>query len=237
MCGIDVALVQMIAGGRLMNRKFRIMIVEDHGIMRESVKSLLSSGPEFEIVGEAADGYEAIERIQELKPDLVLTDLSMPKMNGIEMIEEVKRKVRDTKIIALTVHRGEEYVLATLKAGADGYVLKEDSYVELSVAIKHVLKGQRYLSPGVSGKLIEGYLDGRKPEELHSVWETLTKREREILKLIAEGYRNREIADQLYISVNTVEKHRSNIMEKLNIHNTATLIAFAVEKGLVERNY
>lgn len=233
MRGIDVALVQMIAGGRLMNRKFRIMIVEDHGIMRESVKSLLSSGPEFEVVGEAADGYEAIERIQELKPDLVLTDLSMPKMNGIEMIEEVKRKVRDTKIIALTVHRGEEYVLATLKAGADGYVLKEDSYVELSVAIKHVLKGQRYLSPGVSGKLIEGYLDGRKPEELHSVWETLTKREREILKLIAEGYRNREIADQLYISVNTVEKHRSNIMDKLNIHSTAGLIAYAIEKGLV----
>lgn len=218
-----------------MNRKFRIVIVEDHGIMRESMKALLSSGEEFEIVGEAADGHEAIERIQELKPDLVLTDLSMPKMNGIEMIEEIKRRVRETKIIALTVHRGEEYVLAALKAGAEGYVLKEDSYVELSMAMKHVLRGERYLSPGISRKLIEGYLNGRKPPRLQSVWDTLTKREREILKLIAEGHRNREIADQLYISVNTVEKHRSNIMEKLNIHNAATLIAFAVEKGLVEK--
>jgi DNA-binding NarL/FixJ family response regulator len=218
-----------------MNQKYRIMIVEDHAIIREGLRSLLSSTKEFDIVGEAENGRQAIECIEKLRPDLVVTDLSMPKLDGMDMIETIKKQSPNTKVIALTVHRGEEYVLATLKAGADGYVLKEASYSELLMAIQNVLKGKHYLSPEISGKLIEGYLDGRKSVKLESIWETLTKREREILKLIAEGYKNKEIAKQLYISVNTVEKHRSNIMDKLDLHSTAALIAFAMEKGLVGR--
>ncbi len=218
-----------------MDQKYRVVIAEDHAIIREGLRSLLSSAKEFEIVAEAQDGREALHLIEQLKPDLVLTDLSMPRMDGMDVIETIKRQRPQTKIIALTVHRGEEYVLATLKAGVDGYVLKEASYAELILAIRSVLKGKHYLSPEISGKLIEGYLDGRKTVKIKSIWETLTKREREILKLIAEGYKNKEMAEQLYISVNTVEKHRSNIMDKLNIHSTAALIAFAIEKGLVKK--
>ena len=218
-----------------MGEKYRVVIVEDHAIIREGLRSLLSSGKEFDIVGEAEDGREAIRCIQNLKPDLVLTDLSMPRLDGMDMIETVKRQSPETKVIALTVHRGEEYVLATLKAGADGYVLKESTYTELMMAIRSVLKGKHYLSPEISGKLIEGYIEGRKSVKIQSIRETLTKREREILKLIGEGYKNKEIADQLYISVNTVEKHRSNVMERLNVHSTAALVALAIEKGLVTK--
>ena len=218
-----------------MEQRYRVVIVEDHAIIREGLRSLLSSGNEFEIVGEAEDGRQAIQSVGKLKPDLVLTDLSMPRMDGMDMITEIKKQCVETKIIALTVHRGEEYVLATLKAGADGYVLKEADYAELLVAIRSVLKGKRYLSPAISGQLINGYLEGRKATAPQSVWETLTKREREILKLIAEGSKNKEIADTLYISVNTVEKHRSNIMDKLNLHTTAALVTFAIEKGLVSK--
>lgn len=217
------------------DEKWRVVIVEDHAIIREGLRSLLSSVKGFDIVGEAEDGRVAIERIEELKPDLVLTDLSMPKMDGMDMIQTIKKRSPQTKIIALTVHRGEEYILATLKAGADGYVLKEADSAELVLAMKNVVKGKHYISPDISGKLIQGYLDSRKSLNVDSVWEALTKREREILKLIAEGHKNKEIADQLYISINTVEKHRSNIMDKLNIHNTAALIAFAMENGLAGR--
>lgn len=218
-----------------MNEKYRVIIVEDHAIIREGLRSLLSSTKEFEIVGEAEDGREAIRWIENLKPDLVLTDLSMPTMDGMDVIETTKKKSPKTKVVALTVHRGEEYILATLKAGADGYVLKEASYSELMMAIRSVLKGKHYLSPEISGKLIEGYIDGRKTIKVQSVWETLSRREREVLKLIGEGYKNKEIAELLFISVNTVEKHRSNMMEKLGFHNTAALVAFAIEKGLVTR--
>ena len=133
----------------------------------------------------------------------------------------------------MTVHKTEEYILSTLKAGADGYVLKDTTHSELVMAIKNVLKGKRYLSPGISEKVIEGYLAGRRTLKTKSSWDTLTQREREILKLIAEGYKNKEVADYLYISLKTVEKHRSNLMRKLDLHNVAALTAFAVEKGLI----
>jgi DNA-binding NarL/FixJ family response regulator len=214
-----------------MDRKCRVLIVEDHAIIREGLRSLLSSTGEFEIAGEADDGRKAVDLAEKLKPDLILTDLSMPRMDGMEMIHTIKRQSPATKIIALTVHRGDEYVLATLKAGADGYLLKEANCAELMMAIRSVLKGNHYLSPEISGKLIEGYLEGRKSAQPHSLFETLSKREREVLKLIGEGHKNQEIADMLFISVNTVEKHRSNIMEKLNVHSTASLIALAIEKG------
>jgi len=218
-----------------MNQKYRVVIVEDQTIIREGLRSLLTSAKEFDVVGEAVDGREAIRCIEKCKPDLVLTDLSMPRMNGTDMIETIKKQSPKTKVIALTVHQEEEYVLATLKAGVDGYLLKETSYPELLMAIRSVLKGNHYLSPEISGKLISGYLEGRKSFKIDSLWETLTRREREILKLIAEGYKNKEIADYLCISAKTVETHRANLMRKLDLHNTAALVALATEKGLVSK--
>jgi DNA-binding NarL/FixJ family response regulator len=170
-----------------------------------------------------------------MKPDLVLMDLSMPRMNGMDAIREIKRRSPKTKILVLTVHRTEEYILATFKVGADGYVLKDATHSELAMAIKTVLSGRHYISPGISDKVLEGYLEGRKTLKTRTSWETLTHREREILKLIAEGYKNKEIADYLCISAKTVEKHRANLMEKLDLHNVQALTTFAIEKGLVSR--
>jgi len=218
-----------------MTPKYRIVIAEDHTILREGLRSLLSSHPEFEIVGEAEDGREAIQCVEKFKPDLILTDLSMPRMNGIEAVQEIKRQNPQTKVLVLTVHKTEEYILSALKAGADGYLLKDSTHVELVMAVKKVLSGKPYISPEVSEKVIEGYLEGRKRVRSKTSYETLTSREREILKLIAEGYKNKEIADDLCISVKTVEKHRANLMEKLNLHNVQALTAFAIEKGLVSR--
>lgn len=217
------------------NRK--VVIAEDHAILREGLKSLLisNSNMNFEIVGEAEDGREAIKCVERLKPDLIIMDLSMPKMNGMEAIREIKRISKEIKIVVLTVHKNEEYILASFKAGADGYVLKDSSYNELMMAIQNVLKGKRFISPEISEKVLEGYIEGRERLKEKTSWETLTPREREILKLIAEGYKNKEIAEELCISVKTVEKHRSNIMEKLNLHNAQALTTFAIEKGLVSK--
>ncbi len=215
--------------------KQKVVIAEDHAILRDGLKSLLTSNMDFEVVGEAEDGREAIRCVERLKPDLIIMDLSMPRMNGMEAIREIKRISKDIKVVVLTVHKNEEYILATFKAGADGYVLKDSSYNELIMAIRSVLKGKRYISPEISDKVLEGYIEGKERLKQKTSWELLTPREREILKLIAEGYRNREIAEELCISVKTVEKHRSNIMEKLNLHNVQALTTFAIEKGLVSR--
>ena len=218
-----------------MSPKYRIVIAEDHTILREGLRALLSSTPDFEIVGEAEDGREAIRCVEKLKPNLILTDLSMPRMNGMDAIREIKRRAPGTKILVLTVHKTEEYILATLQAGANGYLLKDSTHAELLAAVRHVLSGKHYISPGISDKVLDGYLEGRKTLKTRTSWETLTQREREILKLIAEGYKNKEIADDLCISVKTVEKHRANLMEKLNLHNVQALTTFAIEKGLVSR--
>ena len=218
-----------------MNPKYRIVIAEDYTILREGLRALLSSRPEFEVVGEAEDGRSAIQCIERLKPTLVLMDLSMPRMNGMDAIREIKKKSPETKILVLTVHKQEEYILATFKAGADGYALKDSTQAELVMAIKSVLMGKPYVSPGISEKVIEGYLEGRRTLKSRTPYETLTHREREILKLIAEGCKNKEIADDLCISVKTVEKHRANLMEKLGLHNVQALTAFAIERGLVSK--
>jgi DNA-binding NarL/FixJ family response regulator len=216
-----------------MTQKIKIVIAEDHTIVREGLRALLDSDPELEVVGEVEDGREAIRSIKTFDPELLLMDLSMPRMNGMDAIREIKKRQPAIKIIVLTVHKTEEYVLASLEAGADGYILKDATHAELIICIKHVLKGKRYLSPEVSDKVINGYLDGKKGIKEETAWDKLTQREREILKLIAEGYKNREIADYLYISVKTVEKHRANLMGKLDLHSASGLTAFAIEKGLV----
>ncbi|MGA7874660.1 MAG: response regulator transcription factor [Desulfoferrobacter sp.] len=216
-----------------MEGKKSIVIAEDHTILREGLKMLLSSNPQYEIVAEAEDGLQAIRHCESLRPDLVLMDLSMPRMNGMGAVQEIKKQCPQTKILVLTVHKTEEYILATLKAGADGYVLKDATHGELELAIECVFSGKSYLSPGISEKVIEGYLEGRKSVRNVSSWDTLTQREREILKMIAEGYKNKEIGNYLCISTKTVEKHRANLMKKLDLHSTSALTAFALEKGLI----
>jgi DNA-binding NarL/FixJ family response regulator len=215
--------------------KKRIVIAEDHTILREGLKALLSLNTELVVVGEAQDGREAVRIASELKPDLMLMDLSMPRMNGIEAIKEIKKQHPEIKIIVLTVYKTEEYVLASLQAGADGYILKEANHAEFLLAIKNVLMGKHYLSPEISGKVIEGYLKGQQDHAPLTVWDTLTSREREILKLVGEGYKNREIADELCISLKTVEKHRENLMKKLDLHTASALTSYAIEKGLVTK--
>ena len=215
--------------------KLKIVLAEDHTILREGLRALLSADPSFEIIGEAQNGREAVRCVERLEPDLLLMDLSMPRMSGMDAIREIKNRYPEIKIIALTVHKTEEYLLTTLKAGADGYVLKDATHDELVMAIKNVMSGKSYLSPGVSEKVIEGYLQGRESNRSLSPWETLSQREREVLKLIAEGFKNKEIAEDLCISLKTVEKHRANLMKKLDLHNAAALTVYAVQKGLVNR--
>lgn len=216
-----------------MGEKQRVVIAEDHTILREGLRMLLASNPALEVVAEAEDGLEAFRYAETLKPHLILMDLSMPRMSGMGAIQEIKKQCPQTKILVLTVHSTEEYILAALKAGADGYVLKDATHSELMLAINCVLSGKSYLSPGISEKVIEGYLEGRKTLKTQAPWETLTQREQEVLKMVAEGYRNRAIADYLCISVKTVEKHRANLMRKLDLHSVSAITAFAMEKGLI----
>jgi DNA-binding NarL/FixJ family response regulator len=218
-----------------MENRLSIVLADDHTILREGLRALLAADSNFEIVGEARDGREAVRCVEKLGPDLILMDLSMPRMSGMDAIREIKKRYPDTKIIALTVHKTEEYLLTTLQAGADGFVLKDATHDELILAINNVMGGKSYLSPGVSEKVIEGYLKGKEGSGALGSWESLSQREREVLKLIAEGFKNKEIAEELCISLKTVEKHRANLMKKLDLHNAAALTVYAVEKGLVNR--
>ena len=211
----------------------RIFIVEDHTLLRAGLRALLSQDPDLEIVGEADNGRDAIRAISTLSPNLVLMDISMAGMNGIEAMIDIKRRNPETRILVLTIHKTEEYIHASLRAGADGYMLKDASHDELRVAIRSVLNGKTYLSPDISGKVINGYLGTGKDSGLSSSWDTLTHREREVLKLVAEGHPNKFIANYLCLSIKTVEKHRSNLMKKLDLHNASMITAYAIEKGLI----
>ena len=210
-----------------------IVIAEDHTILRDSLQSLLEMQEDLTVVGLAAHGLEAVQCADAFQPDIILMDISMPKMDGLSAIREIKQRHPEIKILTLTVHRDEEYILAAFKAGADGYCLKDAHFDEVLNAIRIVLSGKSYMSPEVSEKVLEGYLEGRKTLKTGSSWNSLTQREKEVLKLIAEGHKNAEIADFLCISVKTVNKHRSNLMQKLDLHNASALTAYAIEKGLV----
>jgi len=216
-----------------MDSKKQIFIVEDHRLFREGLKAMLSPNPEYEIAGEAEDGLEAVRLIRKTKPDLVLLDLSMPRVSGFSVLREIKAAMPEVKILVLSIHESDEYVLQAFEAKADGYAVKDSSREELRVAIRSVLYGKKYISPGVAGSVLEGYIDGRKTLKRRSALDTVTQREKEVLKLLGEGHQNKEIADLLNISVKTVEKHRANLMTKLDLHNAAALTAFAFEHGLI----
>src|SRR5512140_3448517 len=216
-----------------MSGKKRIVIVEDHTLLRAGVRSLLQQDPTLEIVGEADNGRDAVRLMETLAPDLVLMDISMPGMNGIEAIIDIKRRYPKKLVLVLTAHRADEYIHESLKAGADGYILKDATHDELRVAIRSVLNGKTYLSPDISNNVVSVYLGGGKGAGYSSAWESVTHRERQVLKLVAEGRSNKFIAEYLCLSVKTVEKHRSNLMRKLDLHNASMLTSFAIGKGLI----
>jgi two-component system, NarL family, response regulator NreC len=213
----------------------KIVIAEDQTLVRQGLRSLLESEKRFNVVAEAGDGIEAIRLVEKHKPDLVLLDLAMPKMSGLSALKDIKNRYPETKILALTFHSSEEYILEAFESGADGYCLKKDSHAELLAAIKNILSGKSYISPAISSKVLEGYLEGRKKLKKKTSLETLTQREKEVLKLVGEGYSSIKIGDILCISSKTVDKHRSNIMNKVNLHSVAALTAYAIEKGLVTK--
>ena len=214
-------------------QKHSILIADDHSILREGLRALLSGAPDLEVIGEAENGQDAIEKAKQLQPEIILLDLSMPIINGTEAMRVIKERNPDIRIVALTVHKSEEYVRATLDAGADAYVLKDDTSIDLLTAIRNVGEGKVHLSPGICEKVINGFLE--RPGKARSMrsWDQLTRREREVLKLIAEGNKNRGIAECLSVSVKTVEKHRANLMRKLDLHGVSALTVYAINTGLV----
>ncbi len=217
----------------MQENKLRILIAEDHALVRAGVRALLSETPDFEVVGESDNGRDAVRAVGELKPHIVLMDLTMPGMNGMEAIMDIKRRYPDTRVLVLTLHKTEEFICASMKAGADGYILKEATPGELRAAVRSVSNGKTYVSQDVSGKMLSRDPGAANFSAANSTWDTLTQREREVLKLVAEGKSNKEIAEFLFLSVKTVEKHRAKLMAKLGIRNAAALTAYAIERGLV----
>ena len=219
-----------------MTKTYTILLADDHSILRAGLRSILDSQPEFEVVAEVDNGKDALQTAIALKPSLLLTDLSMPKTNGTECVREVKKRAPEVKILVLTMHAGEEHIHAALNAGADGYILKDDSHDELINAIKNVLSGKTHLSPSICTNVVNGYLSSSESDKPMASWEILTHREREVIKLIAEGYRSKDIAEYLTISIKTVEKHRSNLMKKLDLHSISSLTNYAIQNGLANQD-
>jgi len=203
-------------------------------IVREGLRALLLAKSGYQIVAEVENGCELIDAATRLSPDLILTDLSMPRMNGIEAIKEIRRRFPQLKILVLTVHADDAYIHACVSGGANGYIMKDASSPELLAAIDSVLNGKTYFCSAATEQIISLYLHGAKAGSPASPWDSLTSRERQTLKLIAEGNTNKQIAYYLNISAKTVEKHRAKLMKKLCLHSAAALTAFAVKKGLVE---
>ena len=216
-----------------MGKTLRILIVEDHSLFRAGLRALLTQDDDFEVVGESDNGRDAIRAVGESKPDVVMMDLTMPGMNGMEAIADIKRRYPYTRILVVTLHKTEEFIFASLRAGADGYILKDATHEELRVAIRSVSVGKTYLSRDVSVKVANGYRETGEFPRSQGTLDMLTHREREVLKLVAEGRSNKEIAEFLFLSVKTVEKHRASLMLKLGVHKAAGLTAYAIEKGLL----
>lgn len=214
--------------------KIRILLADDHTILRAGLKMIVNKQPDMEVVGEAQDGRQAIHEAQRLQPDIILMDITMPDINGIEATKQIKRSLPDIRILILTMHEHDEYVFQALRAGASGYMLKEAADTELITALHVIQSGQFYLSPAAQSVMVGDYLQRVRTGEEKDSYSSLTEREREILKLVAEGHTNNQIAERLIISPKTVDTHRTHIMDKLNLHSRAELVKYAMRRGLLE---
>jgi two-component system, NarL family, response regulator NreC len=214
--------------------KIRVLLADDHTILRAGLKMMLNAQPDIEAVGEASDGRQAISEAERLSPDVVIMDITMPECNGIEATRHIKRLLPDVRVLVLTMHENEEYLFQTLRAGAAGYMLKEAADTDLISAIRVVASGRFYLSPSAQSMLVSDYLQRVHTGEERDSYSALTEREREILKLVAEGYTNSQIGERLFISPKTVDTHRTHVMDKLNLHSRAELVRYAMRRGLLE---
>jgi len=211
----------------------RILIADDHGIVRTGLKLLLDRATGMEVVGEAADGREAVRLARELKPDITILDIGMPLLNGLDAAAHILRENDRTGIIILSMHTDESYILRALDAGAKGYLLKDHADEDLERAIQSVAAGKPYFSPSIAQALLEDYVNLMRERRVQDSYDLLTEREREVLQLLAGGKSNKEVASVLNISPYTIETHRNNLMQKLNLHNTAEIVLYAVRKALI----
>ncbi|MDR7544548.1 MAG: response regulator transcription factor [Armatimonadota bacterium] len=216
------------------HKVLRVLIAEDHAIVREGIRRLLTAEPDIEVVGEAGDGEVAVDLAQSLRPDVVCLDVSMPRLNGVEATRQIKSLMPEVGIVILTMHEDEAYFYELVKAGASGYVLKRASARDLVDAVRAVASGHTFLHPVVARRLVTEYESRAVREDDRARFDGLTERERQVVRLIANGKTNREIAEILHISVKTVETHRTHIMEKLDLHDRAHLVRYAVRKGLID---
>ncbi|HYK58320.1 MAG TPA: response regulator transcription factor [Bryobacteraceae bacterium] len=214
-------------------KSIRILLADDHTVMRRGLRLLLDSQPEFSVVAEASDGREAVEKAETVQPDVAVIDIAMPNLSGIEAAQRITSSLPDVAIVILSMHSDEGYVLRSLKVGAKGYLLKDSAEGDLIEAIKAVHRGKTFFSPEISKMLVEDYIREIRTRGVEDSYDLLTPREREILQLLAEGKSNKEIAQALNLSLYTVETHRRNLQEKLNLHSLAELILYAVRKGLI----
>ncbi|MGH2509183.1 MAG: response regulator [Ktedonobacteraceae bacterium] len=211
-----------------------ILLADDHTILRAGLKMMLNAQPDMEVVGEAQDGRQALHEALRLHPDIILMDITMPDMNGIEATKQVKKQLPEVKVLILTMHENEEYVFQALRAGASGYMLKEAADTDLINALHVIQSGNFYLSPTAQSVMVGDYLQRVRAGEEKDSYSSLTERERGILKLVAEGFTNNQIAERLVISPKTVDTHRTHIMDKLNLHSRAELVKYAMRRGLLE---
>ena len=211
----------------------RVLLADDHSIVRRGLRSLIESEPDMQVVAEASDGLEALRLCDEHQPDAIILDVAMPKMNGIEVAERVQKLARPPSVLVLSMHADESYIIRALAAGARAYLLKDATDEDLIPALRAVAAGRPFFSPSVTGVLIEDYVRQLQARGLTDSYHLLTDREREVLQLLAEGRSNKEVAALLDVGVSTVETHRANLMQKLNLHNTAEIVLYAVRKRII----
>jgi RNA polymerase sigma factor (sigma-70 family) len=214
-------------------KKTRVLIADDHGIVRTGLRLQLEQSPDFEVVGEASDGREAARMAEELLPDIVIMDIAMPSLNGIQATTQIVKKNPHIGVIILSMYSDETYITRTLAAGAKGYLLKDNAEVDLFRAVQTVAQGKPFFSPAIANTLLEDYMRQMQQKGLQDSYDLLTEREKEILQLLAEGRSNKEVATLLNLSTNTVETHRTRIMQKLNLHSAAEIVLYAVRKRII----
>jgi RNA polymerase sigma factor (sigma-70 family) len=214
-------------------KKIRVLIADDHGIVRTGLRLQLEQNTDFEVVGEASDGREAVVMSEELSPDIVIMDIAMPNLNGIQATTQIVKKNPQTGVIILSMYSDETYLTRTLAAGAKGYLLKENAEVDLDRAVRLVAEGKPFFSPAIANTLLEDYMRQLQQRGLQDSYDLLTEREKEILQLLAEGKSNKDVATLLNLSQNTVETHRTRIMQKLGLHSTADIVLYAVRKRII----
>ncbi len=214
-------------------KRIRVLIVDDHTLVRDGIRALLELVANIEVVGEATNGKEALEKVEQLAPDVVLMDLAMPIMGGLEATRRIRKQFPETKVLALTQYDDSDYVIPVIEAGARGFVTKMAAFSELASAIQAVYSGDSYLSPSAAAALVQEYQQKTTVEGEKDPYQQLTDREREVLKLVVEGHTARKIADMLVVSPKTVEWYKTSLMNKLNIRNKTDLIKFAIRKGII----